>query len=138
LYFVKNDDILAKYVQMSTNMANINISKLLTDDAILSELGARLTRHRIWLQMTQAELANQAGISKRTVERFESGNSTQMSTLIRIFRVLDLMENLDRLIPESSPKPMDLLKQKRKTRVRASKARRKKTNKKSWTWKEDK
>ena len=118
-------------------MTNMSITKLLTDDAILSELGERLTQHRIRLQMTQAQLANQAGISKRTVERIESGYSAQMSSIIRIFRVLDLMENLDQLIPESGPKPMELLKQKRKIRVRASKARRKKPAGKSWKWKED-
>lgn len=118
-------------------MANKSITKLLTDDAILSEWGARLAQHRIRLQITQAQLANQAGISKRTVERIESGYSAQMSSIIRIFRVLDLMENLDRLVPVPGPKPMDLLKQKRKIRVRASKVKRKQVSKKPWKWKED-
>jgi transcriptional regulator with XRE-family HTH domain len=84
-------------------------------------------------------VAKKAGVSKRTVENIESGASAQMLTMIRIFRVLDLMENLDRLIPEPVPKPIDLLKQKSKTRVRASskKSAKKKTTK-TWQWKEDK
>lgn len=119
-------------------MANNSIIKLLSDDAILSELGTRLTQHRIRLQITQAQLANQAGISKRTVERIESGYSAQMSSIVRIFRVLDLMENLVHLIPEPGPRPMDLLQQKRKIRIRASsKKTKRKGTEKSWKWKED-
>ncbi len=61
----------------------MKIDKLMTDDAILVELGVRLAQHRIALDMPQAELAAQAGVSKRTVERAEAGATTQMPTVIR-------------------------------------------------------
>jgi len=116
----------------------MKMTNMLTDEAILAEIGQRISSRRVELNMTQAEVAKKTGMAKRTVENIESGASGQMSTIIRIFRVLDLMENLDRLIPEPGLKPMDLLKQKRKIRIRAS---RKKTKKKgigkSWKWKED-
>jgi transcriptional regulator with XRE-family HTH domain len=102
----------------------MKISNLLTDEATLAEIGERITRRRIELQLTQANLAEQAGIAKRTVERIEAGGSTQTVSMIRVFRVLDLMPGLDHLIPETAPQPTDLLKRKGKTRQRASSRRR--------------
>ena len=112
----------------------MNISKLLTDDAILTEIGKRIARCRLDHQLTQADVAEQAGVSKRTVERIEAGASTQMSTIIRILRVLDLLQGLDLLIPEPGPRPMDLLKLKGKVRQRASPSRRLNRSKKKWSW----
>ena len=72
-------------------LATMNISKFLSDEAILAEIGERLTQSRLDLQLTQADVAEQAGIAKRTLERIEGGHSAQMSSMIRIFRVLDLL-----------------------------------------------
>ncbi|MCD4652961.1 helix-turn-helix domain-containing protein [bacterium] len=98
----------------------MKLNRLMTDDAILKEIGYRLARHRIDFQLTQEVLAREAGVSKRTVERIESGATAQMSSIIRILRVLDLTEKLDDLIPEIGPRPMDLLKFQGKTRKRVS------------------
>lgn len=105
----------------------------MSDDAILAELGGRLARQRIDLQMTQAALAHEAGVSKRTVERIESGASAQMSTIIRICRVLDLISGLDQFIPLVGPRPMDLLKIGGKTRRRASRRKPQRSDG-NWTW----
>lgn len=114
----------------------MKISKLLTDEAILAEFGERLARRRIDLRLTQAELADQAGVSKRTVERAEAGASTQMVSVIRMFRVLDLLPGLDGLIPEAGSRPMDLLKLKGKARQRAS-GRRAQGADEKWSWGDD-
>ena len=98
----------------------MRVSTLLTDEAILVELGERFARSRINSQLTQADVAEQAGISKRTVERIEAGASAQLSSVIRLLRVLDLLPNLERLVPESEVSPMDLLKRKGKQRQRVS------------------
>lgn len=123
-------------------MANMKISKQLSDDAILAEIGERVTRRRLDLQLTQAEVAEQAGVAKRTLERIEAGGSSQMSSMIRIFRVLDLLSSLDRLLPKPEPRPLELLKRKGKVRQRASKSRKTMTgtahNDKPWTWGDDK
>ena len=97
--------------------------KTMSDDAVLEELGKRLGQRRIALGLTQAKLAVEAGLSKRTIERTEAGAATQTLNLIRILRVLDLLPGLDRLIPETGPRPMDLLKLKGKARKRASSRR---------------
>jgi len=112
----------------------MKISKLLVDDAILAEIGERVARRRLDLQLTQAEMAEQAGVAKRTVERIEAGASAQMSSIIRILRVLDLLPGLDRMIPEVGPRPMDLLKRKSKVRQRASRRRRSDRPGKPWSW----
>jgi transcriptional regulator with XRE-family HTH domain len=101
----------------------MKLTKLLSDDVVLSEIGQRIAQRRINSQLTQAQLAKQAGVGKRTVERFENGESTQMSSVIRIFRVLDLLPHLDRIIPEPGIHPMDLVKLKGKIRKRASSPR---------------
>ena len=115
----------------------MKISSLLADDAILTEIGERIAHRRLGLQLTQAEVAEQAGVAKRTVERIEAGASAQMSSMIRILRVLDLLPGLDRTIPEAGPRPMDLLRKKGKVRQRASKRRRPDGSDEPWTWDDD-
>jgi transcriptional regulator with XRE-family HTH domain len=93
------------------------------DDAtVLAELGQRLARRRLDLDLTQAAAAKEAGISKRTVERMEAGATVQLSSFIRLLRALDLLEALDRLLPEPGPRPLDLLKLQGKQRQRAPSA----------------
>ena len=126
-----------KYVFLaykSLKLATMNISKILADDAILAEIGARVARRRLDFQLTQADVAEQAGVAKRTVERIEAGASAQMSSIVRILRVLDLLPGLDRMIPEAGPRPMSLLKQKGKVRQRASRRRRSDRSNKPWSW----
>ncbi len=101
----------------------MKISTLLTDDAILAEIGSRIARRRLELQLTQSDVAEQAGIGKRTLERVEAGASAQLSNIIRILRVLELVEGLEGVIPDEQPRPMELLKRKGKVRQRASKPR---------------
>lgn len=115
----------------------MKMSSQLTDDTILAEIGERLARRRLALGLTQAALARQAGVGKRTLERIEAGASAQLSSLIRILRVLDLLPSLERAIPEAGPTPMELLQRGGKPRQRASGSRRaEEAAGKPWTWRE--
>lgn len=107
-----------------------------TDEAVLAELGARLAQRRLALRLTQAELANQAGVGKRTVERIEAGHSAQLTSLIRLLRVLQLMPALHALVPESSARPMDLLKQQARLpqRVRKRADEERPSDGEPWSW----
>lgn len=96
----------------------------MSDDAVLAELGQALAARRLDMELTQAELSKQAGISKRTVERIEAGHSCQTTALIRVLRTLDLLEALGQLIPPAGPRPMDLLKRQGRARKRAYSKRR--------------
>lgn len=115
----------------------MRITVSLTDDAVLAELGARIAARRVELQLTQAAVAEQAGIAKRTLERMEAGQTSQLLTLVRVLRVLDAASGLDNLIPESGPRPMDLLQRKGKVRQRASTRRVTEDAGKPWRWDEE-
>ena len=115
----------------------MEITKLLADEAILAEMGRRVARRRLDLSVTQADVAEQAGVSKRTVERIESGASAQMSSFIRVLRVLDLLPGLEQMIPEAGPSPMALLRRKGKKRRRASKRKPSGQAGKAWSWNDD-
>ncbi len=97
---------------------------LLSDDAVLAEMGQRLTAARLEQRLTQAQLAQAAGVSKRTVERLEDGASAQVTNLVRCLRALGRLEGLERLLPETPVNPLDLLSQAkaRRTRVRGSRS----------------
>lgn len=115
-------------------MTTMKITASLTDAAVLTELGVRIAARRIDLQLTQAAVAEQAGIAKRTLERMEAGHTSQLATLVRVLRVLDAAAGLDSLVPASGPRPMALLKQKGKARQRASGKRAAKPEAKPWHW----
>jgi transcriptional regulator with XRE-family HTH domain len=97
----------------------MKITNLTTDEAALVEFGRRMAEVRLARQLTQAQLAGAAGVSKRTIERLEDGASTQFGNLIRCLRALDKLEGLDRLVPETPPNPIALLERHGKARQRA-------------------
>ena len=101
----------------------MDISKQYTDLAILSEIGERVGRCRLDRNLTQAKLAAVAGVSKRTIERMESGESVQLTSFVQILRALDLVGNLEPLIPRTSMDLLELPKPGAKPRKRASSAR---------------
>lgn len=115
----------------------MQITQQLTDAAVLGELSQRLRQARIDMGLTQAALATQAGVSKRTVERLEDGASAQLSTLIRILRSLDLLPRLDALLPATGPRPMELLRHATKRRQRASTPRSPQASEPEWQWGDD-
>jgi transcriptional regulator with XRE-family HTH domain len=96
----------------------MKITSELTDLAVLHELGDRLERHRIDAGLTQAQLADEAGVSKRTVERIEAGHSTDFVMLVRILRVLQLLEALEQSVPDLPQSPLLLLKSRGRARKR--------------------
>ncbi len=113
----------------------MKIAKQATDAAVLTEIGQRLARVRLEKNLTQVQLAEQAGVSKSTVQRLESGEvSPQLSGFIRVCRVLDLIERFDLLVPEPVPSPVEQLKLDGKRRKRASKPKALNTSTKKWQW----
>ena len=100
----------------------MKFTNLLTDDAVTKEIGQRIADARIARRKTQAEFADAAGVSKRTVERLEDGASTQLVNLIRCLRVLERLEAFERLLPDAPPNPIEQLRRPagRPKRVRKS------------------
>lgn len=103
------------------------------DVAALAELGRRLAQMRIGNQLTQAELARKAGIGKRTLERLEAGETTQTKTLLRVMRELDLLERLERLLPEPKARPSQVVNAENLPK-RVSRKRVQKQDEDPWKW----
>lgn len=117
----------------------MRISPNLTDTAVACILGERIARLRIDSDLTQAELAERAGIGKRTLERVEAGRGAELVNLIRILRSLNALEGFERLLPELPPSPIQQLKLLGRQRKRVSHTRGRsslveKAPRKPWTW----
>lgn len=106
----------------------------LADEAVLTQLGARIARHRLQKNMTQKVLAQEAGLSLLTIKNLEKGASVQLTNLIRVLRALKLLENIEALVPEIPVSPIEQLARKGKLRKRASSKKKKNNEDGSWTW----
>jgi transcriptional regulator with XRE-family HTH domain len=96
----------------------MKVTPEISDAAILQEIGSRLLRRRIDANLTQAQLAEEAGISKRTLERIESGQGTDFVMLIRVLRALKLTDGLESLVADLPQSPIVLLKKQGRERKR--------------------
>ncbi|MBP9936467.1 MAG: helix-turn-helix domain-containing protein [Pyrinomonadaceae bacterium] len=105
-----------------------------TDQAILKEIGERVAMIRLNQNLTQANLAEKSGVSKRTVERLEAGESVQITSLIRLLRSLGLQQRLEVLFPEPVASPIAQMKLQGKNRRRASTKRTPNSTNKAWNW----
>lgn len=110
------------------------IQNELTDQRILAELGDRLARHRLDRNLTQAQLAREAGVSKRTIIRLENGESSQLTNLVRVLRALGILGNLEVLVPAPLASPLAQLRSRSRERRRASPAAGKPGPTTRWTW----
>lgn len=97
--------------------------KNMGDKAILEELGERVMRQRLNRDITQADLAENAGISRGALQRIERGDEFQMGGLIRILRALDLLDQLDLFLPDPGISPRQLARLRSGERQRASGSR---------------
>lgn len=100
---------------------NVNINALgsLSDAEVLKELGERVARHRLNRNETQAAVAREAGVARRTVSKLETGRVIDIQSLIRILRALDLLGGLDQLIPAPPVSPVALAEARGRVRERA-------------------
>jgi putative transcriptional regulator len=98
----------------------MRITDDLTDEAVLGELGRRLARTRLERNLTQRELAEEAGVERKAVQRIEAGESVRLVSLIGVLRALGMLEVLDALVPEPTPSPIELLALQGRRRRRAS------------------
>ncbi len=117
---------------MKLNAAN-------TDQTLSKLIGDRLGQLRLQKNLTQEQLAEQAGLGLRTVQRLELGTAaTQLSGFLRVCRVLGLMDRFELLLPETIVSPLSQLKLRGKERQRATPVKPKPGGKKPWTWGETK
>ena len=119
----------------------MSLEPTLTDEALLRLLGERFAQLRLSKNLTQAQLAEQAGLGLRTVQRLELGKAaTQLSGFVRVCRVLGILERLDALLPAQTASPIAQLAQQKQLkrygqqRKRASGRKLTARQPKKWTW----
>ena len=86
----------------------MKITMLSSNEQVLGELGRRIRAARIDTPLTQAELAQRAGVSLSTVAKLERGEDVRLSSLLDIQRALGLLASADALAPEALARPSDL------------------------------
>lgn len=96
----------------------------------LERLGAIISRLRIAKQLKQSELAYEAGISERTLQRIEAGDVVKSDGLLRVLGYLGKLDELFSAIDTATLSPYELINQvnekKPRSRVRTTKADNKK------------
>lgn len=102
---------------------------------VLQELGHRAKDIRIRRNMTQKDLAENAGVSFSTVVRIERGESVNLDNFMRVIRVFDLLGNFELLIPEQELTPEEIFKGRSKKK-RAHKIQ--KSDAHEWVWEDEK
>lgn len=107
-----------------------------SDRAVLKELGRRLRDARLERNLSQAQVAEQAGVGRVTLQRMEAGESPSLINFVRVMRALDLLEGLERLLPTPGPSPIDEFERRgrRRRRARPSPPTEAEPSRKDWRW----
>jgi len=71
----------------------------------IKELGQKIKLYRIMKEMSQQDLEDKTGVSKRSISRLEQGESVQLENLLKVLLALDLGENIDLLVPDQTKRP---------------------------------
>ena len=87
--------------------------------AIAEELGGRLKQARLNANLTQADIAERAGISRKIVINAEKGK-VQLEPMAAIMLALNLAGQLNAFLPKQDISPLQLAKLQGKERQRAS------------------
>jgi transcriptional regulator with XRE-family HTH domain len=88
-------------------------------DEIVADLGERLRALRLGADLTQAAVADKAGVSERSLRDLESGQGSTVETLVRVLKALGVQDLIGAIAPRPAISPMQLL-QKKTPRRRAS------------------
>lgn len=89
-------------------------------DEIVEALGQRIKARRLAANVSQAALADKAGISRRALVQLEGGQGSTLHTLVSVFKALGLEHQINELAPAPLISPMAMLKASRLRRRRAS------------------
>ena len=95
----------------------------MSDKALIEQIGAFITYHRIEQDKTQDALAADAGISRSTLSLLERGETVNLSTLIQVLRVLDQLKVMNAFVVQETISPLELARLEKKKRKRATRKR---------------
>jgi transcriptional regulator with XRE-family HTH domain len=84
------------------------MTRATTTEELLAEIGSRLQRYRLQQNRTVEDVAAEAGVSRLTAHRAESGKNPTLATLIRMLRALGRLDALDAFLPVPLVSPMEI------------------------------
>lgn len=93
----------------------------MTNNALLAEIGQRVQKRRLNLNISQEELARTSGVSRTAICHLEAGNSVTLLSLLGILRGLDSLGEIEMFLPPDQISPIQLAKLKGNIRQRARK-----------------
>jgi len=103
-------------------------------------LGQQLEQLRLSKNLNQSVVASEAGVSRRTITRMESGETVSLDTFIRVLKVYDIADRLTSLFPAHTVRPIERVEFDGKQRKRASSIKNSQVNKSTqqseqpWSW----
>ncbi len=114
-----------------------NNFNLASSETIENVLGKRIDEIRLKRNITQVQLAREAGVSRSTVTRLaREDKGISLDSFIRILKALHLESNLEKLLPDSDLSPLEELE--KNSRPSRQRARVRKKDQKKWTWLDNK
>jgi len=108
-----------------------NILKFMKEDfyeysvpELVRYLGSRFKEYRLRANMTQKEVAEQAGVTVTTIHRFENGaaNNVSLGTFFLLLKAVGMIDNIGKLLPELPESPYLYKEEKKVQRIRHKKA----------------
>jgi transcriptional regulator with XRE-family HTH domain len=109
--------------------------RIATSKQIEAKICQRLEKIRLSRNITQAQLAKDAGVSQRTIGRLENGQGVTLDTLIRIMIAFRMQENFELLLPDMDVSPLERIERIKLKRVRKRARPKKKVVKRASGWK---
>lgn len=80
-----------------------SIADFLTDSENMVEFGARLRSRRLERNLTTETLAEKTGLNRKTIMDLEAGRDVRLSTVMKVFRAMQLLGTLNATLPDTLP-----------------------------------
>lgn len=99
---------------------------MMTNSAIIAEIGKYIKHHRLRQNKTQKELATDSGIKRETIARIENGSHFTIMTFIQLVKYLNILEevrNMFKVPKYISPSIYMKMQKKQARRIRHSKTK---------------
>ncbi len=79
------------------------IADFLTDQENMIEIGIKLRSRRLERNLTTEMLAQTTGLNRKTIMDLEAGRDVRLSTVIKVFRAMQLLGALNTTLPDTLP-----------------------------------
>lgn len=114
------DALNARAADWVSKMAHKVDFSTASSEVIIEALCKRLDEIRLSRNLSQSELAAEAGVSRRTLTRLADGQPISLDSFVRIMQALRLGDHLAALLPDPAVRPVERVRLEGAERRRAS------------------